>query len=339
MGAKEIASKKFEMVLRGYKTDEVEDFLRDVSLDFSRMQKENEELEKKLEVLADKIREYREDEDTLKDALLGAQRQGNALIADSKRKAAEIIEEAQSKSDSILKKAEEERRKLQERGENEIAAAGEEAALIIETAKKRAADIQNAMNLLTDNQKEVLHRTTTEIAEFKQRVVDNYKQHIQSIEKISEVCENEFIREALKSYSGEPKLKEYIPEPRENGRENNRNNRNRKRNEQHNQNKQKPGGNNANSGNNGNNGDDARKFEIDVDEFAGEHGEPRDDEVIGMKLDAILALSSETSDLAALSALDAGDTGEVAALASKTDVRKTNEIFFDKNTMAKSKSK
>jgi DivIVA domain-containing protein len=105
MGAKEIMAKNFEMVLRGYKTEEVEEFRKEISINFSRLQKENEELEKKLGVLADKIREYREDEDTLKDALLGAQRQGNALIADSKRKSAEIIEDTQNKADAMLKKS------------------------------------------------------------------------------------------------------------------------------------------------------------------------------------------------------------------------------------------
>jgi DivIVA domain-containing protein len=205
MGAKEIMSKKFEMVLRGYKTEEVEEFLKDVSIDFSQLQKENEDLEKKLTVLADKIREYREDEDTLKDALLGAQRQGNALIADSKRKAAEIIEDTQSKSDAMLKKAEEDRQKLNEKGESEIKAAQEKAAEIIDNANKKAKEIENEMNLKTNVQKEILHRTSTEIAEFKARVVKSYKEQIDMVEKIASKCENEFIKKTLKE--GKPNLK------------------------------------------------------------------------------------------------------------------------------------
>ncbi|MCL2633580.1 MAG: DivIVA domain-containing protein [Oscillospiraceae bacterium] len=202
MVAKEIMSKKFEMVLRGYKTEEVEEFLREISLDFSRLQKENEDLEKKLEVLADKIREYREDEDALKDALLGAQRQGNALIADSKRKAAIIIEEAQSKSAEIIKKAEDDRKALNEKGENEKKQAEEKAKKIIEKANKKAKEIEDEMNLKTDVQKEVLHRTTTEIEEFKQRVLNSYKRQMEEIEGISVKCENEFIRETNRNYKG-----------------------------------------------------------------------------------------------------------------------------------------
>ncbi|MCL2071783.1 MAG: DivIVA domain-containing protein [Oscillospiraceae bacterium] len=214
MGAKEILAKKFEMVLRGYKTEEVEEFLREVSLDFSKLQKENENLEKKLDVLADKIREYREDEDTLKDALLGAQRQGNALIADSKRKAAEVVEEAQSNSAAILKKAEEDRQKLKEKGASEIAAAREEARTIIENANEKAADIEREMNLRTDVQKEILHRTTSEVLNFKARIISNYKEQMAIVEKIVDDCENEFIKKTLKE--GRPDFKSYSPSDKKN---------------------------------------------------------------------------------------------------------------------------
>jgi DivIVA domain-containing protein len=201
MGAKEIMSKKFETVLRGYKAEEVDEFLREVSLDFSRLQKENEELEKKLEVLADKIREYREDEDALKDALLGAQRQGNALIADSKRKASVVIEEAQKQADETVKKVEDEINKLKEKSRNEIDESEEKSKKIIETANRKAKEIEEEMNRKTDVQKEILHRMMKEIEEFKQRVLSAYDKHIGDIEEISLKCENDFIKEVNREYA------------------------------------------------------------------------------------------------------------------------------------------
>jgi len=201
MVAKDIMSKKFETVLRGFKAEEVEEFLREVSLDFSRLQKENEDLEKKLEVLANKIREYRDDEDALKDALLGAQRQGNALIADSKRKASEIIESAQKDADQIIKQAEEGRQDLKEKGEKEIAEAEEKARQIIESANQKAKQIEDEMNRKTDIQKEILHRTQTEITEFKKRVLNSYKHHIDEIERIERECANDFIDEIEIEYA------------------------------------------------------------------------------------------------------------------------------------------
>jgi len=57
MDAKDIMSKTFNMTLRGYKINEVEDFLREVALAFAALQKEKEDLEKRLDELNIQIRE------------------------------------------------------------------------------------------------------------------------------------------------------------------------------------------------------------------------------------------------------------------------------------------
>lgn len=55
MNAKDIVSKEFETVKRGgYDAAEVDTFLKDVSIEYKKLQNENEELEKKLEVLAER---------------------------------------------------------------------------------------------------------------------------------------------------------------------------------------------------------------------------------------------------------------------------------------------
>ena len=103
MNAKEILNKQFEKAkIGGYRMDEVDDFLKEVSAEFAELQKSNSELERKLEVLADKIREYREDEDALKDALLIAQKQGNAIVAESKAAAEKITKETKEKVDKLI---------------------------------------------------------------------------------------------------------------------------------------------------------------------------------------------------------------------------------------------
>ena len=80
MNAKDIVSKEFDTVKRGgYDAAEVDTFLKDVSIEYKKQQNENEELEKKLEVHAEKIREYRKDEDALRHALLNAKKQEKAV--------------------------------------------------------------------------------------------------------------------------------------------------------------------------------------------------------------------------------------------------------------------
>ena len=98
MNAKDIVSKEFDTVKRGgYDAAEVDTFLKDVSIEYKKLQNENEELEKKLEVLAEKIREYRKDEDALRDALLIAKKQGIAVVNEAKEDAEKIRKDAQER--------------------------------------------------------------------------------------------------------------------------------------------------------------------------------------------------------------------------------------------------
>jgi cell division initiation protein len=100
--AKDINNKRFEQARPGYATNEVDDFLRDIAKDIAKYQKDKEELEKKIEVLVESVREYKKDEEALKDALVGAQKQGRQVIAEAQEKADAILSDANAKSDEIL---------------------------------------------------------------------------------------------------------------------------------------------------------------------------------------------------------------------------------------------
>ena len=88
---KDINNKRFEQARPGYKPEEVDDFLREIAHQITQYQKDKEETEKKMAVLVESIREYKKDEDALKDALIGAQKQGRAVIAEAQEQADEII--------------------------------------------------------------------------------------------------------------------------------------------------------------------------------------------------------------------------------------------------------
>lgn len=195
MDANSIKDRKFTEAMRGYKKEEVDDFLNDIAMEFSQLKNQNSELEKKLGVLADKIREYREDEDALKEALLGAQKQGNAVIANAKEKAAELIQEAQDKCDEMIAAAEMESANKHTEAEQTIADALAEKKRIEEEAAKRAADLHLEMEIQNELDREVLARTKREAEDFRTRLVVEYTNHIEMIKKIPEDCENEYIKE------------------------------------------------------------------------------------------------------------------------------------------------
>lgn len=119
MTSKDIASKKFEKAkgFGGYKIDDVEDFMDRVAEYVEHLEAEKREMNEKLAVLADKLEEYRADEDSLRTALLGAQKLGDSVIKESKTKADIILRDASIKAEKIIGeahiRADEEQRRLE----------------------------------------------------------------------------------------------------------------------------------------------------------------------------------------------------------------------------------
>lgn len=200
MEASTIRDKKFLEVMRGYKKEDVDEFLSEVASEFSKLRKANEELEKKLEVLADKIREYREDEDALKEALLGAQKQGRMVVDEAKEKAANIVMDAQNKSDEMIKAAEDVVAQKKEEGEKAIADALAEKKRIEEEAAKKAADLHTEMEIQHEIDKEALARTRREAEDFRTKLIVEYTSHIELIKKLPEICQNEFVKETVDNH-------------------------------------------------------------------------------------------------------------------------------------------
>ncbi len=200
MEASTIRDKKFLENMRGYKKEDVDEFLREVASEYSKLSKANEELEKKLEVLADKIREYREDEDALKEALLGAQKQGRQVVEDAKEKAAGIIADAEEKSAKMISDAEDVVAQKKEEGEKAIADALAEKQRIEEEAAKKAADLHTEMEIQHEIDKEALARTRREAEDFRTRLIVEYNEHIELIKKLPELCQSEYVKDTVDNH-------------------------------------------------------------------------------------------------------------------------------------------
>ena len=84
--AKDIRNKRFEKAAFGYKQEEIDEFLAQLESELNEMEEERTDVNNKIQILADKVREYMKDEEALKDALLGAQKQGHRVIAEANEK-------------------------------------------------------------------------------------------------------------------------------------------------------------------------------------------------------------------------------------------------------------
>ncbi len=91
--------------LGGYKCEAVDSFLDTVAADYQKLYDENLALTKKMNLLVEKITEYRKDEEYLKSAMLEAQRLVEISTKEAKTKAEEIISEANAKAEEIIQNA------------------------------------------------------------------------------------------------------------------------------------------------------------------------------------------------------------------------------------------
>lgn len=103
--AKDINSQRFEKAAFGYKQEDVDGFLSEIAADYAQLEKDNEDINAKLQVLADKVREYRKDEEAVKDALLFAQKEGHRVVTEASEKAEEMLRNAKLESDRMVNEA------------------------------------------------------------------------------------------------------------------------------------------------------------------------------------------------------------------------------------------
>lgn len=193
MEAKDIIEKKFNKGLNGYKMEEVDDFLQEASTAFLNLKKQNEELEKKMEVLADKIREYRNDEDAIKEALLDAQKQSKAVQAAAKEKSEKMISDAKEKSEKMIKDAEDRVKEKDAYAKKLVDDANAEKTRIVAECERKSAEIKANMDAETKKQESIIAKTRDESNAYVEKLLKSYEEHIAIIKSIPEKCQNQFV--------------------------------------------------------------------------------------------------------------------------------------------------
>lgn len=93
----EIQEKTFvKAVFGGYDMQTVDEFLEPLTEDYITLYKENAVLKGKMKVLVEKLEEYRDQEQSMRKAILTAQRTADAMIAEAEKKAAQLMNQAES---------------------------------------------------------------------------------------------------------------------------------------------------------------------------------------------------------------------------------------------------
>lgn len=96
----DIENKKFgKQMMNGYSVEEVDDFLDDLTVDYSKNYKEITELKAKVEELSNSLAHYKTIESTLQNTLLMAQETSEEVKNVAKQKAEQIISDAKASSE------------------------------------------------------------------------------------------------------------------------------------------------------------------------------------------------------------------------------------------------
>ena len=138
ISAKDIREIKFSRSLGGYKTTEVDDFLDRCADAVEELTRINDENERKMQVLAETVMDYRNQEDSIRSALISAQRMSESVISDARKQAEDIREAARNEADTMREQA------------------------VADTAAEL----------------EELRRIRQEVADFKARLLATYREHL-----------------------------------------------------------------------------------------------------------------------------------------------------------------
>jgi len=145
----EIQDKEFvKAVFGGYDMESVDNFLEKTAEDYGALLRENAVLKSKIKVLVEKLEEYRSTEESMRMALLTAQKMGN-----------EVVEEAKKKGEAIL-------------------------AEVNDLAKKRIAELKQQLGL----EEERLEQARRQTSGFSQKVLHLLANQVDFIEGLTELA-------------------------------------------------------------------------------------------------------------------------------------------------------
>lgn len=208
ISANEIRNKQIKVVQVGYDKDEVNTLLDDAADTVDSYVAESQELYHKMEILAAKIEEYREEEDSIKAALITAEKMADQIKRESKEKAQGIIDAANEQAKDIIAKANAQLDDASTKAKNIIvdttaqseqliAESNAKAEQIVTNAEKKANEAINSAKIVAQN-------VLDQAREISSDLVDKSKEEKEAYELLNKTLKEdarEFIEKLKGLYS------------------------------------------------------------------------------------------------------------------------------------------
>lgn len=189
-----------------YKSDDVDNFFGEVAVAYEKIYRENAELIKRVGLLADRLEQFKKDEEQIKQAVIGAQKAADIIVKeaetsveDSKAEAEAILAAAKGEADII--KADAEKQAIadsdlllsiaRDKAEAIINKAKEEAHGILIEANDSAKDTVGAATRTITSESLHYEMLKKEVSDFRASILAQYKAHIELISKLPELAVEE----------------------------------------------------------------------------------------------------------------------------------------------------
>ncbi|MGN0540451.1 MAG: DivIVA domain-containing protein [Acutalibacteraceae bacterium] len=207
----QIRSHRFISAGRGtYEAGDVDSFLSEVATSYEQVFRENGDLVKKISLLAERVSQYKKDEDNIRRALLTAERMADKIQRESQQSAQEQLDSAEKRAQELIASAqnradvletaasvkasqltEESNRNATERitsaertASAMISNAEAKANEIIENAKKNAQLELDRINSDIRVNSVTLEKLEGEVSAFRNFILDAYQKHIDLISSL-----------------------------------------------------------------------------------------------------------------------------------------------------------
>ena len=119
----EVSNRAFTKApFNGYNMAMVDEFLDELTEDYTALYKENAALKAKMKVMVEKVEEYRATEDSMRSALLAAQRMADSIVQEAEARRDALLAEAEAEAREVTAKARQEVRDLTEEARKEARA-------------------------------------------------------------------------------------------------------------------------------------------------------------------------------------------------------------------------
>lgn len=203
ISSKEIRQLDLTVTQNGYNTKEVDSVLSECALTIDAYQKENEELYRKMELLAAKIEEYRLEENAIKTALVTAEKMAEKIKKESNDEATELLEKSRQEADSTVSSAKTEADKI-------ISSAREYSSTLIEDKTNEASEIitnaQNKANEAINSAKIVAQDILDQAKQISEDLISKSKAEKEAYEILTNTIKSdakEFIEKVKALYNAE----------------------------------------------------------------------------------------------------------------------------------------